>query len=175
MRTVDCARWPTVARGSPARGKSGHHQTAGRGESAGVAGESPPRQTVSQKTDRPARKLRARVKRRGKSPPPAQQCAGHEKPSAVQDITGGPASGPPAHESATIRRRQPPGNSRPGGAGFGSLRRPPPPGGWREMIVTRRASDGNKIRLMASKSGRPGETRGALTFGNAECGMQNSK
>ncbi len=41
-----------------------------------------------------------RVKRRGKSPPPAEQSAGHEKPPAVQDKTGGPASGPLSQESS---------------------------------------------------------------------------
>ena len=42
------------------------------------------------------------------------------------------------------------------------------------MIVTGRASGGNKIRLMASKTGRLGETRGALIFGNAECGKERA-
>jgi hypothetical protein len=50
--------------------------------------------------------FRVRVKRRGKSPPPARQRAGHEKPPAVQDKTGGQAPGRPAQAG------QPPGNSR---------------------------------------------------------------
>ena len=36
----------------------------------------------------PARASQVRVKRRGKSPPPGAQVPGHDKPHAVQDITG---------------------------------------------------------------------------------------
>ena len=86
-------RQPLVVQ--PARGKSGHHQAAGRGEAAGVFGASRERQRVSQRTYRPERlrSLRVRVKRRGKSPPPGPQGSGHEKPPAVQDRTGGTAPG----------------------------------------------------------------------------------
>ena len=115
---------------------------------------------------------RVRVKRRGKSPPPAQQCAGHEKPSAVQDITGGPASGRPAHEPATVRQRQPPGNSRTGGAGSGSRRRLARlRARLREMIVTRRfprrfrrQAAGTESGLPPAQTGRLGETLGRPHF-----------
>src|SRR5271163_2104427 len=55
-------------------------------------GESPGRWKVSQRTNRrEARKGRAaRVKRRGKSPPPGGQPPGHDKPHAVQGQTGTP-------------------------------------------------------------------------------------
>ncbi len=48
----------------------------------------------------------ARVKRRGKSPPPGAQAPGHEKPHAVQDRTGRWAACPP------WRNPKLPGNSR---------------------------------------------------------------
>jgi hypothetical protein len=146
-QAVECGCWQTIACGSPVRGKSGHHQTAGRGESSGVSGESPARQTVSQKTDRLRRKLRARVKRRGKSPPPAQQCAGHEKPSAVQDKTGGRVSArftkvDSLRVIVALAARAP-------ARAIGRT----PSGVRREMIVTRGASRGDRIRLIASKKG----------------------
>ena len=92
------------------RGKSGHHKAACRVERTGGAGESPPRRKVSQKTNRPRfgsllggfPVMRARVKRRGKSPPPRAQVRGHEKPHAVQDRTGG--IGLPARSPARKRR-----------------------------------------------------------------------
>ena len=55
-----------------------------------------PRSTDSVTENKPptGASWRARVKRRGKSPPPRAQARGHEKPHAVQDRTGG--TGPPA-------------------------------------------------------------------------------
>ena len=45
--------------------------------------------TESVTENTPPRASEARVKRRGKSPPPQAQARGHEKPHAVQDRTGG--------------------------------------------------------------------------------------
>ena len=69
-------------------GKSEHLQATCRVEHAGAMGESPARRKVSQKTNRPRRKSRVRVKRRGKSPPARERSKAHDKPHAVQDITG---------------------------------------------------------------------------------------
>ena len=97
---------------------------------------------------------RARVKRRGKSPPPAHQCAGHEKPSAVQDKTGGRVSARSAKvDSLRVLVAL---AARASARAIGhSLS-----GEWREMIGTRCASGGDRIRLIASKkrgvSGKPG-------------------
>ena len=96
-------------------------------------------------------KLQVRVKRRGKSPPPAQQCAGHEKPSAVQDKTGGRVSArftkvDSLRVIVALAARAP-------ARAIGR----PPPGGRREMIVPRRASGADRIRLIASKRGRFGK------------------
>src|SRR5215472_12814033 len=46
------------------------------------------RRKVPQKTYRPGRKPEVRVKRCGKSAPPAQQCAGQGKPHTEQDQIG---------------------------------------------------------------------------------------
>ncbi len=85
-----------------AGGKSGHRKAIRRVECAGAEDESPPRRKVSQKTNRrrfdgPSEgedktpsgvvKSAARVKRRGKSPPPREQSRGHDKPRMVQDRT----------------------------------------------------------------------------------------
>ena len=89
------------------RGKSEHHKAACRGEYAGAHGPSRARRKVSQKTNRPRpfrkRKSRVRVKRRGKSPPPGAQAPGHEKPHAVQDITGSAGRLPAARERGNSR------------------------------------------------------------------------
>ena len=79
------------------RGKSEHLQTTCRVEHAGtrfrkgwvtesVTENRPP--VVSARM-RIRQRLWVRVKRRGKSPPPGGQPAGHEKPHVVQDKTGG--------------------------------------------------------------------------------------
>jgi len=84
------------ARAPGVRGKSEHHQATRRVEYAGSLAERLGSRKVSQKIDRPAAETfgnvspneRVRVKRRGKSPPPVRQLAGHEKPRVVQDKTG---------------------------------------------------------------------------------------
>ncbi len=48
-------------------------------------------------------KSRVRVKRRGKSPPPGAQAPGHDKPHAVQDITGSTGRLPAARERGSFR------------------------------------------------------------------------
>ena len=104
-----CSGWQTVAgrglargflRGaagwSLARGKSEHLQTTCRVEHAGAWRERAGSRKVSQKTNRlgawgrrkPSVGAEVRVKRRGKSPPPDGQPAGHEKPRVVQGKTG---------------------------------------------------------------------------------------
>ena len=50
------------------------------------------RRTVPQKINRPARKGRVRVKRRGKSSPLAGQLARHGKPHRVQGQIGNPGA-----------------------------------------------------------------------------------
>ena len=52
----------------------------------------PPRRTVPQKTDRRRLRSMVRVKRRGKSPPPAAQASGHGKPHRVQGQIGDPGA-----------------------------------------------------------------------------------
>ena len=52
------------------------------------------RQTVPQRIYRPHRKVRVRVKRRFKRPPPATQEAGHGKPPREQDQIGNLRCGP---------------------------------------------------------------------------------
>jgi hypothetical protein len=84
------------SRGLCARGKSEHHQATRRVEHAGSPAQRLGSRKVSQKTNRPVDEIyrkecldnRVRVKRRGKSPPPVRQLAGHEKPRVVQDKTG---------------------------------------------------------------------------------------
>lgn len=77
-----------------AGGKSELHRARGRVTPvrpeihAGGHDERRGRQTVPQKTNRPGRKARARVKRRFKRPPPATQGAGHGKPPREQDQIG---------------------------------------------------------------------------------------
>ena len=89
------------------RGKSEHHKAACRAKRAGASGESRARRKVSQKTNRPRRRRKmtpqARVKRRGKSPPPGAQAPGHDKPHAVQDITGSTGRLPAARERGSFR------------------------------------------------------------------------
>ena len=75
------------------RGKSEHHKAACRGKTRGGSGrKSRPMESVTE--NRPPWRARtgvaARVKRRGKSPPPAGQPAGHDKPHAVQGQTETP-------------------------------------------------------------------------------------
>src|SRR5262245_57729464 len=85
-------------------------------ESKGALNESSLRRKVSQKTNRfavPYRRQRsvgreARVKRRGKSPPPQAQARGHDKPCAVQDKTEGMGRLPEAPATGD----QPSGTSR---------------------------------------------------------------
>ena len=105
-----------------------------------------------------------RVKRRGKSPPPGAQAPGHEKPHAVQDITGGRAACPVPQTAG-----QPPGISRIRrlyGAGIRSS------GRVREMIVRRDESSGDRIRLIAlRKRRRFRETGSAFPF----CGNRKRK
>ena len=90
---------------------------------------------------------RVRVKRRGKSPPPAQQCAGHEKPSAVQDKTGGRVSArfTKVDSLRVLVALAARASARAVGHSLS--------GEWREMIVTFRASGGDRIRLIASTNG----------------------
>ena len=85
------------------RGKSEHHKAACRAKRAGAHGASRARRKVSQKTNRPRRESRVRVKRRGKSPPPGAQAPGHDKPHAVQDITGSTGRLPAAPERGSFR------------------------------------------------------------------------
>ncbi len=86
------------------RGKSEHHKAACREKIAEGRGESPGRWKVSQRTYRlAARKGRAaRVKRRGKSPPPGGQPPGHDKPHAVQGQTGMPGCLPGREQSRPV-------------------------------------------------------------------------
>src|SRR6059058_6497256 len=74
-----------------AGGKSEHHTATCRVKYAGAAVEKPRRRKVSQKRHRRffGNKAQARVKRRGKSSPLAEQFARHEKPHVVQDKTEG--------------------------------------------------------------------------------------
>ena len=51
----------------------------------------------------PQGRPRVRVKRRGKSPPPGAQAPGHDKPHAVQDITGSTGRLPAARERGSFR------------------------------------------------------------------------
>ena len=89
------------------RGKSEHHMAACRAKRAGASGPSRARRKVSQKTNRPwpSRKMQPRVsvKRRSKSPPPGAQAPGHDKPHAVQDITGSAGRLPAARERGSFR------------------------------------------------------------------------
>ena len=75
------------------RGKSEHHKAACRGKSRGGPGRKF-RLMESVTENRPPRCARtgvaARVKRRGKSPPPGGQPPGHDKPHAVQGQTETP-------------------------------------------------------------------------------------
>jgi hypothetical protein len=106
-----------------------------------------------------------RVKRRGKSPPPAERSTGHEKPHAVQGRTG---------DAGRLARRRPqgwrpsPGISRtsaPRGSTAARL------GGLREMIVALGPARvrANRIRLIATQLGALSQGR-APTFFNAELG-----
>ena len=75
------------------RGKSEHHKAACRGKTRGGPGRKfRPMESVTE--NRPPRRARtgdaARVKRRGKSPPPGGQPPGHDKPHAVQGQTETP-------------------------------------------------------------------------------------
>ena len=75
------------------RGKSEHHKAACRGKTRGGSGRKF-RSMESVTENRPPRRARsgvaARVKRRGKSPPPGGQPPGHDKPHAVQGQTETP-------------------------------------------------------------------------------------
>ena len=51
----------------------------------------------------PQGESRVRVKRRGKSPPPGAQAPGHDKPHAVQDITGSAGRLPAARKRGSFR------------------------------------------------------------------------
>jgi hypothetical protein len=72
-----------------AGGKSEHHTATCRVKNAGTAVEKSRRRKVSQKRHRRffGNKAQARVKRRGKSSPLAEQFTRHEKPHVVQDKT----------------------------------------------------------------------------------------
>src|SRR5271170_4906142 len=87
--------WPWVdgRSRSGGRGKSEHHKAACRGKTRGGPGRKfRPMESVTE--NRPPRRARtgvaARVKRRGKSPPPGGQPPGHDKPHAVQGQTETP-------------------------------------------------------------------------------------
>jgi len=75
------------------RGKSEHHKAACRGKTRGGPGRKL-RLMESVTENRPPWRARtgvaARVKRRGKSPPPGGQPPGHDKPHAVQGQTETP-------------------------------------------------------------------------------------
>jgi len=88
----------------------------------------------------------ARVKRRGKSPPPRAKARGHDKPHAVQDKTGGKGRLPQSRGKET----RPPGNSR---SPKGLLRRQL--AGARQMTAApNRFGDGStKSGLQPSNSG----------------------
>ncbi len=94
-------------RGLRTRGKSGHHRAACRAQASGVFGESRGNGKCHRKQT--ARRQRwVRVKRRGKSPPLRPQGRRHDKPHAVQDITGGRA----ARSQPRFGGGMTPGNSR---------------------------------------------------------------
>ncbi len=84
------------------RGKSEHHKAACRGKSRGGPGRKS-RSMESVTENKPPGRARtgaaARVKRRGKSPPPGEQSPGHDKPHAVQGQTGTPGCLPGRGES----------------------------------------------------------------------------
>ena len=124
---------PARARG---RGKSEHHKAACRVECAGAFGESRRRRIVSQKINRPRSDSRARVKRRGKSPPlqrrplKARQTRPGASPNrrrgavrADDGISAGRAlepagdGGPRARLRARAARLLPDGEGRPGSRG----------------------------------------------------------
>ena len=63
---------------------------------------------ASAQNARAAKVDEARVKRRGKSPPPQAKARGHDKPHAVQDKTGGKGRLP----GLARKEIKPPGNSR---------------------------------------------------------------
>src|SRR6476661_10156668 len=96
-----------------AGGKSEHHTAACRVKYAGVAVEKLRRWKVSQKTHRQffGNKVQARVKRRGKSSPLAEQFARHEKPHAVQDKT---EEGQPARFNPRVSSHHGPAMAGPG-------------------------------------------------------------
>jgi hypothetical protein len=100
-------------------GKSGHRRAACPVKAGGRPGASPASRTVSQKTDRPESNRGARVKRRGKSPPPREQSRGQDKPHAVQDKTGGtgcPPAPDPQGPRGNLRVMVAQINDRPGSA-----------------------------------------------------------
>src|SRR5204862_8271026 len=82
-------------------GESEHHTAACRVKDAGSVRPSERGRKVSQKRHRRffGNEAQARLKRRGKSSPLAEQSARHEKPHAVQDKTEG---GPPVRRSSGI-------------------------------------------------------------------------
>ncbi len=91
MGRVELGRWSLSPQGG--RGKSEHHKAACRGKVRGGPGRKS-RSMESVTENKPPWRARtgvaARVKRRGKSPPPAGQPAGHDKPHAVQGQTETP-------------------------------------------------------------------------------------
>jgi len=100
-----------------------------------------------------AREPQVRVKRRGKSPPPGAQAPGHDKPHAVQDITGSTTRlGRPAQVG------QLPGNSRISAAARRTAIRA---SGSREMIITAAGNrGGTEFGLSLTKMKAP-SARGA--------------